>query len=172
MTASPPRRLEANRTGSGTTDHAMPCRRFLGPPHHHAPRHTPPHPIGGFAPTGTASEGIRIARFQMAPTWPDRGLTPSRFSDFPFGNSPETGQPALTQKCSQLRPHSPRFSPVSGSKQPQTSLLGTDANPCTRVKHQNRPQRRLRRVPDGLTRPLVTSHSPRRSLAPMRLRCG
>ena len=70
-----------------------------------------------------------------------------QFSDFPFGNSPETGQPALTQKCSQLRPHFPRFSPVSGSKQPQTSLLGTDADPCTRVKHQNRPQRRLRRVP-------------------------
>ena len=51
----------------------------------------------------------------------------------------KTGQPALTSKCLQIRPNFPSFPPISRSKRPSTSLLGTDANPCTRVIHQIRP---------------------------------
>ena len=115
----------------------------------------PSHPIGGIHFHWHGIRGHQNCSLpggsDVAGPWPD---TP-RFSDFPFGNClPKTCNQPLPQKCSQLRPHFPRFPPVSGSKQPQASLLGTDANPCTRVKHQNQPQRRLRRVPDGLTRPL------------------
>ena len=60
----------------------------------------------------------------------------------------------LSPKCSQDWPRFPSFPPVSRSKRPQTSLLGTDANPCTRVKHQNRPPKWLWTVPDSLARPL------------------
>ena len=42
-------------------------------------------------------------------------------------------EPTLSPKCSQDWLHFPSFPPVSRSKRPPTSLLGTDANPCTRV---------------------------------------
>ena len=50
--------------------------------------------------------------------------------------SPKSGEPALISDCSQHRPRLPSFQPVSGSKRPSTSLLGSDVNPCTRVIHQ------------------------------------
>ena len=154
MTASPPRshphRLRHNRP----RDALSPLPGSTTPPR--AASHTP-----------TSNRGIRshwhgLRGHQncslpdgsdMAGPSPDPPPPPD-FPTYLLGTRPKNVQPALTPKCSQLRPHFPRFSPVSGSKQPQTSLLGTDANPCTRVKHQNQPQRRLRRVPDGLTRPL------------------
>ena len=38
---------------------------------------------------------------------------------------------------------------VSGSKRPQSCIYATDANPCTRVKHQNRPPKPLQTASDG-----------------------
>ena len=53
-------------------------------------------------------------------------------------------EPTLSPKCSQDWLHFPSFPPVSRSKRPPTSLLGTDANPCTRVRHHIRlPERHL-----------------------------
>ena len=46
----------------------------------HSRRHAPHHPVGAFALTGTASEGLRIACSDMAPMWLDSGPT-ARFSN-------------------------------------------------------------------------------------------
>ena len=115
----------------------------------HSRRHAPHHPVGAFALTGTTSEGLRIACSDMAPMWLNHGPT-ARFTDLPFCNfRPKSVEPDLTSKCSQLRPDFPHFWPVSGSKRPPTCISATDANPCTRVKHRNRPQMRLRSASDG-----------------------
>ena len=59
-------------------DCQRPAPQTATPPHL-----APPHPIGGFALSTAASEGLRIARYDVAPLWQDDGLT-ARFSDFPF----------------------------------------------------------------------------------------
>ena len=51
----------------------------------HSRRHAPHHPVGAFALTGTASEGLRIACSDMAPMRLNHGPT-ARFSDLTFVN--------------------------------------------------------------------------------------
>ena len=88
-----------------------------------------PFPVGG-SPVGKGHPDsrplINIARSDVA----------DRYASL-LGTAPE---PAHSPKCSQDPLHFPSFSPVSRSKQPQTSLLGTEANPCTRVLHQTWPR--------------------------------
>ena len=61
-----------------------------------------------------------------------------------LGTAATFPEPTLSPKCSQDWLHFPSFPPVSRSKRPPTSLLGTDANPCTRVRHHIRlPERHL-----------------------------
>ena len=80
-------------------------------------------PVGEFSPANSASLTNYLLRCSRRPL-PMGGTAP---------------EPAHSPKCSQTRPHFPRFLPVSRSKLPPTSLMGTDANPCTRVLHQIRP---------------------------------
>ena len=85
---------------------------------------------GGVSPVGKGNSDSRpltqIARSDVA----------ERYASL-LGTVPE---PAHSPKCSQNPLHFPSFSPVSRSKQPPTSLLGTEANPCTRVLHQTWPR--------------------------------
>ena len=85
---------------------------------------------GGVSPVGKGHSDSRpltqIARSDVA----------ERYASL-LGTAPE---PAHSPKCSQNPLHFPSFSPVSRSKQPPTSLLGTEANPCTRVLHQTWPR--------------------------------
>ena len=64
--------------------HDAGCQRSGVRPRH-SRRHAPHHPVGAFALTGTASEGLRIACSDMAPMWLNHGPT-ARFSDLPFVN--------------------------------------------------------------------------------------
>ena len=80
---------------------------------------------------------------------------------------PSSGEPALTSKCSQPPLLLPAFPPVLGRKSPPTCLLSTDANPCTRVIHQIRPQTSLRRPRKRFRREL---DGPGQWLAAMELR--
>ncbi len=77
----------------------------------------------------------RIARSDLAGTRPAAPIYPLPFWEL----SPNSGEPALTTKCSQQRPQLPSFPPVSATNPPRTSLLGTDSIPCTRVRHHIRP---------------------------------
>ena len=77
----------------------------------------------------------RIARSDLAGTRSAAPICPLPFWEL----SPKSGEPALTTKCSQQRPQLPSFPHVSATNLPQTSLLGTDSIPCTRVRHHIRP---------------------------------
>ena len=81
--------------------------------------------------------------------WLDRGLIPPFFRLAFCQLPPSSGEPALTSKCSQPRLRLPAFPPVSRRKSPPTCLSATDANPCTRVLHQIRPQTGLGSGSDG-----------------------
>ena len=78
-------------------------------------------------------------------------------------------EPTLSPKCSQDWLHFPSFPPVSRSKRPPTSLLGTDANPCTRVRHHIRLPERHLMASDG---PWTTCTAPEEIACAMLLRCG
>ena len=124
----------------------------------HPPRLAPPHPLGSCRGIQSASRRPPRSPGLLATMWLRRGLAsgliPPIVQTSLLGTASRFSEPTLSPKCSQDWPRFPSFPPVSRSKRPQTSLLGTDANPCTRVKHQNRPPKWLWTVPDSLARPL------------------
>ena len=93
-------------------------------------------PVGGIALPRSGS-AHQIARSDLAGARPAAPIYLLPFWEL----SAKSGEPVLTTKCSQQRPRLPSFPPVSATNQPPTSLLGTDANPCTRVRHHIRPLR-------------------------------
>ena len=105
----------------------------------------PPQPVGGVQPASRGLNGppnclLRCGRAATA-TGPDHPVL--RVTSL-LGTAATFPEPTLSPKCSQDWLHFPSFPPVSRSKRPPTSLLGTDANPCTRVRHHIRlPERHL-----------------------------
>ena len=88
-----------------------------------------PFPVGGSSVGKSHSDSrplTQIARSDVA----------ERYASL-LGTAPE---PAHSPECSQYPLHFPSYSPVSRSKQHPISLLGTEANPCTRVLHQTWPR--------------------------------
>ena len=144
MTALPPAspRLEADGAGSRHSHQLdAECQhsgsRTLGL--------APPQPVGGVQPASRGLNGppnclLRCGRAATA-TGPDHPVL--RVTSL-WGTAATFPEPTLSPKCSQDWLHFPSFPPVSRSKRPPTSLLGTDANPCTRVRHHIRlPERHL-----------------------------
>ena len=111
----------------------------------HSRRHAPHHPVGGIQPASRGLNGppnclLRCGCAATA-TGPDHPVL--RVTSL-WGTAATFPEPTLSPKCSQDWLHFPSFPPVSRSKRPPTSLLGTDANPCTRVRHHIRlPERHL-----------------------------
>ena len=100
----------------------------------HSRRHAPHHPVGRIQPASRGLNGppnclLRCGCAATA-TGPDHPVL--RVTSL-WGTAATFPEPTLSPKCSQDWLHFPSFPPVSRSKRPPTSLLGTDANPCTRV---------------------------------------
>ncbi len=160
-------------TGPDSTfSHDAGCQR-LGVRPRHSRRHAPHHPVGGIQPASRGLNGppnclLRCGCAATA-TGPDHPVL--RVTSL-LGTAAIFPEPTLSPKCSQDWLHFPSFPPVSRSKRPPTSLLGTDANPCTRVRHHIRLPERHLTASDG---PWTTCTAPDghgRDRCAMLLRCG
>ena len=130
-------------------------------------------PVGGVQPASRGLNGppnclLRCGRATTA-TGPDHPRSPC---DFLLGTAATFPEPTLSPKCSQDWLHFPSFPPVSRSKRPPTSLLGTDANPCTRVRHHIRLPERHLTASDGPWTTCTAPDGPRMITCLHVLECG
>ena len=114
----------------------------------HSRRHTPPHTLGSCRRDSACLTRLSQTSKLLAPMWlrcdRHRPRLPSSWATSLLGTAAIFPEPTLSPKCSQDWLHFPSFPPFSRSKRPPTSLLGADANPCTRVRHHIRlPERHL-----------------------------